>query len=63
MLRRIKEVTCPDCGQSFLAMDIEDNATVHSIPIRCPHCGRIVRINLFRLWAEVLKRMLNHPKW
>ncbi len=62
MLHQIENVICPDCGQSFLGLNIEDNATVHSMPIRCPRCGRTVRLSLFKLWLEALKRMLNHPK-
>lgn len=31
MLRGFKRVTCPYCGHSFLAADIEDNATVAEI--------------------------------
>ena len=62
MLRHAEKVTCPDCGQSFLVLDIEDNATVQSMPISCPHCGRTVRPSLYRIGEEWLKRMLNHPK-
>lgn len=45
MLRGFKRVTCPYCGHSFLAADIEDNATVAELPIHCPKCGRIVKTN------------------
>jgi len=54
MLRHIEKVICPGCGQSFLALDIEDNATAQSMPIRCPHCGRTVRPSLYRIGEEWL---------
>ncbi len=43
MLRGAKRVTCPHCGHSFMAFDIEDNATVESMPVHCPRCGNVVR--------------------
>lgn len=36
-------MTCPHCGHSFVAFDIEDNATVESMPVHCPRCGAEVR--------------------
>ena len=30
---------CSCCGQVFEALDIEDNATVFSMPMPCPKCG------------------------
>ena len=30
---------CPCCGTKFEAPDIEDNATVFSMPMPCPKCG------------------------
>lgn len=38
MLRGVKRVTCPHCGHSFVAFDIEDNATAQSMPVHCPRC-------------------------
>lgn len=54
MLRRVKWVTCPHCGHKFMAADIEDNATVESMPVYCPKCGREVSLN--RLW-NLFKRL------
>ena len=36
-------MTCPHCGHSFVAFDIEDNATVKAMSIHCPRCGAKVR--------------------
>ena len=47
MLRGAKRVTCPRCGHSFVAFDIEDNATVESMPVHCPRCGAEVRMDGF----------------
>ena len=41
MVRGYHRVTCPHCGHSFLALNIEDNATVSSMPVTCPKCKRI----------------------
>ena len=30
---------CSCCGHVFEAWDIEDNATVFSMPMTCPKCG------------------------
>lgn len=30
---------CSCCGHVFEALDIEDNATVFSMPMTCPKCG------------------------
>ena len=30
---------CACCGHVFEAWDIEDNATVFSMPMTCPKCG------------------------
>lgn len=38
-------MTCPHCGHSFVAFDIEDNATVDSMPVHCPRCGAEVRMD------------------
>ena len=45
MLRGMKKVTCPHCGHSFVTPDLEDNATVKSMPVHCPRCGADVRMN------------------
>ena len=42
MIRGYHKVTCPHCGHSFIAFDIEDNATVSSMPVTCPKCKRII---------------------
>lgn len=50
MLRGVKRVTCPKCGHKFLAFDMEDNGTIASTPVRCPKCGKIVKID----WSGLL---------
>ena len=30
---------CSCCGHIFKTWDIEDNATVYSVPMTCPKCG------------------------
>ena len=58
MLRDIKRVKCHLCGHSFIALDIEDNASVLSAPIHCPKCGAIYLNNVFRkMLALVVKFM------
>ena len=39
MLRGKKHFACKDCGHKFIGLDIEDNATVNSMPVKCPKCG------------------------
>ena len=39
MLRGITKFTCDDCGNKFMALDMEWNATVFTAPARCPKCG------------------------
>lgn len=48
MLRDVKRVMCPHCGHSFVAIDIEDNATVESMPIHCTRCGAELRMEGFQ---------------
>lgn len=43
MLRGFIRITCPHCGHTFTAPDIEDNATVFSAPVNCPKCGKTFR--------------------
>ncbi|CCZ45115.1 unknown [Bacteroides sp. CAG:545] len=43
MLRRFVTTKCPYCGHVFQAPDIEDNATVLSMPVRCRNCGNYFR--------------------
>jgi len=43
MLRGFIKTTCPHCGHTFSAPDIEDNAKVHSKPVNCPKCGKNFR--------------------
>ena len=38
-------VTCPHCGKTFVALDIEWHATALSAPVSCPHCGQTVDPN------------------
>ncbi len=39
MMRGFREFKCDECGNTFTAMDIEWNATVLSMPQKCPKCG------------------------
>ena len=39
MIRGLFTYRCRDCGHEFTGWDIEDNATVDSMPIKCPKCG------------------------
>lgn len=39
MLRGITTFVCKDCGHTFKGLDIEDNATIYSMPMKCPKCG------------------------
>ena len=56
MLRGMKRVTCPHCGYRFLAMDIEDNGTVNSMPSICPKCGK--KVMLRNDFGEVINKLL-----
>ena len=55
MIRKIKIITCKKCGHTFLAFDIEDNATAGSMTIRCPHCGSIITSN----WSQALETLFH----
>ena len=39
MLRGTTTFVCKDCEHTFKGMDIEDNATIYSMPMKCPKCG------------------------
>ena len=39
MLRGIYVYKCNQCGHKFIGADIEDRATVHSMPVHCSRCG------------------------
>lgn len=41
MLRGMTTSKCSQCGHRFVAMDIEWNATVFSVPMPCPKCNSI----------------------
>ena len=45
MLRGFVNVRCPHCGHSFKAPDIEQNATVFSMPVTCPSCKKEVQLH------------------
>lgn len=55
MLRGMITVTCPHCGKSFVAPDIEYGATVESAPVTCPNCKQTVNPNINRagLWGII----------
>ena len=55
MVRGYHRVICPHYGHSFIALDIEDNATVFSMPVTCPKCKRI-----FAVWglAGLISRLV-----
>ena len=61
MLRGIIRVTCPHCGKTFVAPDIELGATIESAPVTCPNCKQAVdpnknRTTLFWIVLGWLKR-------
>ncbi len=58
MLRDIKKVKCHQCGHSFIALDIEDNASVLSAPIHCPECGAIYPNTVFKKVLAVVIRFM-----
>lgn len=39
MFRGMTTFVCDNCGHKFKGMDMEWNATVFSIPQKCPECG------------------------
>lgn len=58
MLRDIKRVTCPQCGHNYIALDIEDNASLLSAPIHCPKCGAIYPNTIFKKVLAVVIRFM-----
>lgn len=54
MLRGAVIVTCPHCGKTFIAPDIELGATSYSAPVTCPQCNETVNPNDNKgLWGIV----------
>lgn len=41
MYRGTTTFTCDNCGNRFLAPDIEWNMTIFSVPQPCPKCGSL----------------------
>ena len=39
MIRGTTHFKCPNCGKLFRGPDIEDKATVATMPLPCPCCG------------------------
>ena len=39
MVRGTTTFKCEACGNVFEGLDIEDNATAGTMPVRCPKCG------------------------
>lgn len=39
MLRGKITFKCDACGNVFVGLDIEGNATAGTMPVRCPKCG------------------------
>ena len=58
MIRGFVKTKCPECGHVFLAPDIEDNATVYSVPVKCPKCGAMIRIGFGSGLRNLLRRLL-----
>ncbi len=49
---------CSCCGHVFEALDIEDNATVFSVPMPCPKCGgKGYAIGPLGLFIKVAKKI------
>ena len=56
MVRGMIVVTCPHCGKTFVAPDIEWAASALSAPVTCPHCRRTVNPNGHKgLWGIILR--------
>ena len=53
-------VTCPHCGKTFVAPDIEQGATVEFAPVTCPNCKQTVDLRANR--AGLLKVLLKRTK-
>ena len=41
MFRGMTTFKCTQCGNKFVALDVEYMATAYSVPQRCPQCGSV----------------------
>ena len=55
-------VTCPHCGKTFIAPDIELGATVLSAPVDCPKCGAKVDPNRNKGLGKVIQKLLRRRR-
>ena len=39
MVRGITRFKCNECGNKFMGLDMEWNATAYTAPVCCPKCG------------------------
>ncbi len=59
MMRGITKFRCPKCGHIFEAPDIEDNASVRTMPQPCPKCGTKSNVaGLFDLLGYFISKVL-----
>lgn len=58
MVRGTIIVTCPHCGKTFVAPDIEWNATIYSAPVECPRCKQMVNPNRPKWLWGIISRWL-----
>lgn len=58
MIRGMIIVTCPHCGKTFVAPDIEWGATVFSAPVSCPHCSQTVDPNGHKGLCGIVKKLM-----
>ena len=59
MLRGTTKFRCHKCGHIFEAPDIEDNATVRSMPMPCPNCGtKSNPAGLFDLFGYFISKVI-----
>lgn len=60
MLRGKTWFKCDYCGHVFKSWDIEDNATVNSMPMTCPKCGgKGHAINSYSLLDRLIDRIFS----
>lgn len=51
---------CPKCGNIFKDLDIEDSATIYSVPMPCPKCGtKSQPATLLGLMTSLVRKILH----
>lgn len=61
MLRGKTWFKCECCGHVFKSWDIEDNATVYSMPMTCPECGGKGHAigNCYNMFDRLIDKIIN----